>query len=56
MSMATFGGGGGVGGGFCKYRAMHDVSFVCLSVCLCLYVMDSSGGQRSQPILMKLDW
>ena len=26
----------------------------CLSVCL--YVMDSSGGQRSQPILMKLDW
>ena len=23
---------------------------------VCLYVMDSSGGQRSQPILMKLDW
>ena len=26
---------------------------VCMSVCL--YVMDSSGGQRSQPILMKLN-
>ena len=23
---------------------------------VCMYVMDSSGSQRSQPILMKLDW
>ena len=33
---------------FAKYRAMHDVSFVCLSVC------QSLTGHNSKPIIMKL--
>ena len=42
---------------FAKYRAMHDVSFVCLSVCLCvcMSVILHTRGRNSCPIFMKFE-
>ena len=58
------GGGDGVRGSGYKLKvAEQNVCWVVARLPLfsgfssvCMYVMDSSGGQRSQPILMKLDW